>query len=434
MNTLGRRAPLLLFVGDIMAFAVSLYLTLWVRYGDIPNAQALELYFTPFALLFILWIVVFYITGLYSKRTALFPSRLPGTLFRTQLANIMLAALFFFLIPVFGIAPKTILVFYLAISLPFILVWRLVAYPYLSIRRLRDKAILLAHGQEADELFREVNNNPRYGIEFSSRDIKDTSAKILVIDTAYAEELLVSDLAGKEKQAVAFEDMYEEVFDRIPLSRLGRTWFSKNIHTEDPFSYIVIKRLIDVLGGIVMGCVVALAVPFIWIANRIEGPGPLFIAQERFGRYGARIIAYKFRSMTKNMAASGEWVHEGDNRVTRVGSFLRTTSLDEFPQFINVLNGELSLIGPRNDILGLGKRLAEALPYYDARYMVKPGITGWAQINQQYEQGHVSPQSIEETKVRLAYDFYYLKYRSLTLDLIIALRTIQRMFFRVSAS
>lgn len=434
MNTLGRRAPLLLFMGDIVAFAVSLYLTLWVRYGDIPNAQELELYFTPFALLFILWIVVFYITGLYSKRTALFPSRLPGTLFRAQLANIILAALFFFLIPVFGIAPKTILVFYLAISLPFILVWRLVAYPYLSIRRLRDKAILLAHGEEADELFREVNSNPRYGIEFSSRDIKDTSAKILVIDTAYAEELLVSDLAGEEKQAVAFEDMYEEVFDRIPLSRLGRTWFSKNIQTEDPFPYIVIKRLIDVLGSIVMGCVVALVVPFVWIANRIEGPGPLFIAQERFGRYGARIIAYKFRSMTKNLAASGEWINEGENRVTKVGSFLRTTSLDEFPQFINVLKGELSLIGPRNDILGLGKRLAEALPYYEARYMVKPGITGWAQINQQYEQGHVSPQSIEETKVRLAYDFYYLKYRSLTLDLIIALRTIQRMFFRVSAS
>ena len=100
---------------------------------------------------------------------------------------------------------------------------------------------------------------------------------------------------------------------------------------------------------------------------------------------------------------------------------------------MNILKGELSLIGPRNDILGLGKRLAEALPYYEARYMVKPGITGWAQINQQYEQGNVSPQSIEETKVRLAYDFYYLKHRSLGLDIIIALRTIKRMFFRVSS-
>ena len=95
--------------------------------------------------------------------------------------------------------------------------------------------------------------------------------------------------------------------------------------------------------------------------------------------------------------------------------------------------GEISLVGPRNDILGLGQRLQEALPYYNVRYLVLPGITGWAQINQQYEPGNASPQSVEETKVRLAYDFYYLKHRSLGLDLIIALQTIRRMFFRAGS-
>jgi lipopolysaccharide/colanic/teichoic acid biosynthesis glycosyltransferase len=137
--------------------------------------------------------------------------------------------------------------------------------------------------------------------------------------------------------------------------------------------------------------------------------------------------------MQKNISASKEWTHEGENRITKVGAFLRRTSLDEFPQFVNIIRGEISLVGPRNDILGLGERLAEALPFYKKRYMVVPGITGWAQINQQYEQGNVSPQSIEETKVRLAYDFYYLKHRSLGLDIIIAIKTIKRMFFRVSS-
>jgi lipopolysaccharide/colanic/teichoic acid biosynthesis glycosyltransferase len=136
--------------------------------------------------------------------------------------------------------------------------------------------------------------------------------------------------------------------------------------------------------------------------------------------------------MQKNIAASEQWTHEGENRVTKVGAFLRQTSLDEFPQFINVILGEISLIGPRSDISGLGRRLAESLPQYEARYLVVPGITGWAQINQQYEQGNVSPQSVEETKVRLAYDFYYLKHRSLGLDIVIALKTIKKMFFRVS--
>jgi len=400
-----------------------------------PSALSLKSYLVPFTLLFALWVLVFYSAGLYSKRLTLFPSRLPNALMKTQLANILFAALFFFIVPLFGIAPKTILALYLLVSLALIFFWRLSLYPRLPSRRAREQAALLAEGEEADELENEVNGNPRYGVEFRSRDSKDASANILVIDKAHAEKLSLTDLAGAGKQAVAFEDMYEEVFDRVPLSQLGRAWFSKNIEIEDPFFYIFAKRLIDIAGGTVMGLIVILTAPFIWVANKIEGPGPLFIAQERFGRYGAHIRAYKFRSMQKNAAASGKWVTEerAENRVTRVGSFLRTTSLDEFPQFVNILRGEISLIGPRNDILGLGTRLAEALPYYDARYMVKPGITGWAQINQQYEQGNVSPQSIEETKVRLAYDFYYLKHRSLGLDIMIALKTIKKMFFRVSS-
>jgi lipopolysaccharide/colanic/teichoic acid biosynthesis glycosyltransferase len=139
--------------------------------------------------------------------------------------------------------------------------------------------------------------------------------------------------------------------------------------------------------------------------------------------------------MRTNKSASSEWTTEekNDNPITKVGHILRRTSFDEFPQFWNVLTGELSLIGPRNDIEGLGRRLAEEIPYYNFRYSVPPGITGWAQINQQYEQGNISPQSIEETKMRLAYDFYYLKHRSLGLDIVIALKTVKRMFFRVSS-
>mgnify|MGYP001589311721 FL=1 len=434
MITGGRRAFLLLFFGDVIALTVSLYLTLWVRYGVAPDVVTLTPYGIPFAFLFALWVLVFYSSGLYSKRLVLFPSRLPDALFKTQFANILLAALFFFLVPIFDIAPKTILALYLAISLTVIFTWRLVVYPHLSIRRDRERATLLAEGKEADELFAEVNGNPRYGIKFHSRELGDVRATMLVADMASVNLLSLGSIAGEGRHIVAFEDMYEEVFDRIPLSQLGQAWFRDNVTSADPFWYAIAKRVIDIMGGVVMGIVVILITPFIWIANFIEGPGPLFLHQERFGRYGARIIVYKFRSMTKDLATSGEWVKEGEakNRVTKVGEFLRMTSLDEFPQFVNIFKGELSLVGPRNDILGLGLRLAEALPYYNARYRVLPGITGWAQINQQYEQGNVSPQSIEETKVRLAYDFYYLKHRSLTLDIVIAIKTLKKMFFRVS--
>ncbi len=428
----GRRASHLLFAGDIVAFGVSLYLTLWLRYLEVPSVATLAPYIVPFSLLFAIWILVFYSAGLYSKRLALFPSRLPDALAKTQTANILIAALFFFLVPSFGIAPKTILALYLAVSLALIFFWRLALYPSVSADRFRERAILLARGAEADELFDEVNGNPRYGIEFS-RELGAAAAAIVVVDAANADAAPADSLAENGKQVVAFEDMYEEVFDRVPLSELGRAWFRENVAEENSLGYTFVKRSIDLIGGSIMGFVTLAIAPCIYIANLFEGSGALFIEQERFGRYGARIIVYKFRSMQKNDAASSEWMHEGENRVTRVGAFLRLTSLDEFPQFINVLKGDLSLIGPRSDILGLGRRLAEALPYYEARYSVVPGITGWAQINQQYEPGNVSPQSIEETKMRLAYDFYYLKHRSLGLDIIIALKTVKRMFFRLSS-
>lgn len=429
----GRRASILLFAGDLVALIVSLYLTLWVRYGVMPGIGTLSPYVVPFTLLFALWILVFYIAGLYGKQLALFPSRLPDALLKTQVANILFAALFFFLVPSFGITPKTILAVYLIISLALIFIWRIVLYPRFSFQYSPERAILLADGAEADELFAEVNKNPRYGIEFISSGQGRDDATMFVVDARGIDSTTRRSLTGEEKQVVAFEDMYEEVFDRIPLSNLEQTWFRENVSPTESVFYMVMKRLIDIVGALIMGFVVVLLSPFIWVANRIEGTGPLFIVQERFGRHCSRLKVYKFRSMTKNLAASRQWMNEGENKVTRVGEFLRKTSLDEFPQFVNILKGEISLIGPRNDILGLGERLAQSLPYYTERYAVVPGITGWAQINQQYEQGNVSPQSIEETKVRLAYDFYYLKHRSLGLDIVIALKTIKRMFFRVSS-
>src|SRR3989344_3197309 len=420
MVIVGRRSALLLLAGDIAAFAVALYATLALRYFPLPCPAALAPYLAPFGLLFVLLLLVFFAAGLYGKQLALFPSRVPNTLLGAQTVNVAFAAIFFFLIPAFGIAPKTILLLYLVVSLALIYLWRLILYPRLSIPRGRERLTVVAEGPEAEELRREVNENPRYGIELNVQ--APGRARAL-----------------PPHQTVAFEEVYEEVFDRIPLSLLEQEWFLTHVSIHDSVLYILAKRALDIVGGLVMGLVTLALIPFVFVANRIEsragpgGAGPLFIAQERFGKFGASIKVYKFRSMTKNLHASGQWLGEGDNRVTTVGSVLRVASLDEFPQCLNILAGQLSLIGPRSDILGLGQRLEKELPYYEARYLVTPGITGWAQINQQYEQGHLSPQSVAETKVRLAYDFYYLKHRSLGLDLVIALKTLKRMFFRVSS-
>jgi lipopolysaccharide/colanic/teichoic acid biosynthesis glycosyltransferase len=448
----GKRAVGLLFLGDLIIFVLSLWLTLLLRYGRLFEWGTFVDHIGPFSILFAIWALVFYMSGLYGKRVLLFKSSLPDAIVKTQFFNIILAALFFFLLPGIGIAPKTNLVIYLVVSLLLIFLWRLALYPRLSIPRVRYPAVLIAEGDEAKELIEEVNENKRYHLVFSiavtpkealkdpeklAARIREAGASIVVTDTTENSiDPLVPqlyDLASfsEPAQFIAFENMYEEVFDRIPLSSLRPGWFLENIPTATPIIYAAVKRLIDIVGGVVMGIITIVAAPFIWIVQGFEGPGPIFIEQDRLGREGTHIRTFKFRTMQNN--DEGKWHGESTNHVTKVGNFLRRTSLDEFPQFWNVLKGELSLIGPRNDMAALATRLSEALPFYNFRYAVSPGITGWAQINQQYEQGNISPQSVEETKMRLAYDFYYLKHRSLGLDIVIALKTIKRMFFRVSS-
>lgn len=447
----GRRASLLLFLGDVVVFAASLWITLFIRYQEVPSESLLMQHLPPFAVLFGIWLLVFYMSGLYGKRIVLSKASLPNALLATQLVNIIIAALFFFTIPGAGIAPKTNLAIYLGVSLMLIFPWRLTVFPRLSRPVTRERAALIAEGPEAEELLREVRSNSRYNLEIIRHDSPDALAvgteqlcatfmnehiTVLIADTEHDNVRAVLPAlydfcyGATSRELLDFHGVYEDVFDRVPLSLLSHDWFIRNVK-ETPLYYQIAKRGIDIVGGLIMGLITLIATPCVALALRMEGKGPVFIAQNRIGMHGTRMTAYKFRSM--RFVDAGAWEGESENKVTRVGDFLRKTSLDEFPQFINILRGELSLIGPRNDIEGLAARLAESLPYYMIRYSARPGITGWAQINQQYEQGHISPQSVEETKMRLAYDFYYLKHRSFGLDVVIALKTIKRMVFRISA-
>ncbi len=450
----GTKATAYLFAGDIAVFIASLWVMLTVRYGQLPSADLVGLHVSSFVLLFGVWILVFYMAGLYSKRVLLFQKELPAVIIGAQVANVLLAALFFFFVPI-GIQPKTNLLLYLVISVAMVFVWRLWLFPRFTKPGARERAALIGSGPEIEELQREVNAHARYHMTFplilTAEDLaadfdacatrlREEEVTTLVVDTdqdalrPFLSKVYELSFVNPGYAFLDFYQVYEEVFDRVPLSLLQYDWFLKNVSSPASNFYEFAKRSIDILGGVAMGLVTLVLIPFIFVAMRLEGPGSLFISQERIGRYGKRMKAYKFRSMKFNKSASREWTVEEvvDNPITKVGAFLRLTSLDEFPQCVNVLSGELSLVGPRNDIVGLGERLGESIPYYNIRYIVKPGITGWAQINQQYEQGNLSPQSVEETKTRLAYDFYYIKKRSLVLDIVIALKTVKRMFFRVS--
>lgn len=445
----------LLLIGDAVFFMISLWVTLAVRYMEWPSADNLRIHFHPFLILTIVWVVVYFIAGLYDKHTNFLKSRLVSRIINAQVLNIIIAALLFTIIP-FGIAPKTNLVIYLLVSSGLVLWWRVKLFPKFSRKRTH-RALLIADGNEAHELVEEVNNNQRYNYVFVRmvddytamhtpdfekkllQVIKDEHITIIVANprSTYIETFLpeLFDLAFLkfEFTFLDFYKVYEDTFDRVPLSALRYDWFLEHVSQSRNTMYVITKRIIDVVGSVCIGMIFLLLLPFIYVAMRIEGKGDIFIIQERFGQYNKPVTVYKLRTMTSNFSASSTWRTEDEklgNVPTKVGTFLRKISLDEVPQVWNIFKGNMSLIGPRNDIAGLGHRLAEEIPYYNLRNFVKPGVSGWAQTHQHYMGNNMSPQSLEETRMRLAYDLYYVKNRSILLDIEIALRTIKTVLSR----
>ena len=168
--------------------------------------------------------------------------------------------------------------------------------------------------------------------------------------------------------------------------------------------------------------------PFIILGVRLSSPGPIFFSQTRVGRRGRLFTAYKFRTMRQDAEAHGAvWATKDDPRVTRIGRLMRKTRLDEIPQLWNVLRGDMACVGPRPERPEFVRWLSEEIPFYDLRHMIRPGITGWAQVRYQYGA------SLEETRQKLEYDLYYIKHQSIGLDLLIMFETIKTIILRRGA-
>jgi len=437
-----RKESLVLFLGDVLIFYISLILGLLVRYGQWPGWDTFSDYFLlPFTILFVVWILVFLIAGLYEKHTSLLKSRLPSIILNAQLANSAIAALFFYLIPYFGITPKTTLFIVLVISFGLILLWRLYGYSALAPVR-KEKGLILGTGTEMEDLYQEVNNNSLYDLTFISsidlNDIDKIDFQEEVVRRVYSEQVSVIAIDLKSDKVepvlphlynlifsdVRFIDMhkiYEDIFDRIPLSLVRYNWFMENISIAPGIVYDFLKRLMDVAVSVVLGII---AIPFCIVAAlaiKLDDGGDVLYIHERVGRKNRIIKMIKFRSMTK--AQPGE-----DQKITKIGLFLRKSRIDELPQLWNVFVGDLSLVGPRPELPHLVKLYEEEIPYYNIRHLIKPGLSGWAQLHQS------NPPKFKvdfsETKTKLSYDLYYIKNRSLMLDIKVGLRTIAVLLSR----
>ena len=449
MHLFVRGGTLFLLVGDFIVFLGALILTLLVRYQKFPSDDVINDHIQPFFLLFCIWILVFLITGLYDRHISLIRKSIPVLVLKVQFINILFAALFFFTIP-FAIEPKTNLAIYLVISTCSIVFWRLYIFPRITTGK-QMRALVIGESSEALQIARVFATNPYFKnikpFLLSRKDISDFeefrttlhrfisqgSADMVIADMRddFAARLVTDfyTLAFENKNIRFFNlpTMYEQLHHRVPPSLIGESWLLENVTTGSPhYAYDVLKRCIDVVGALILLLPTIFIFPLIALLIYGYDRGPLFYKTARVGQYNKIIHIFKFRTMTGMDSADAAL--RSTLETTPVGKILRKTRLDELPQLINIVRGDLSFIGPRPEIPTLVDVYAENIPYYNMRHLTKPGLSGWAQINNfDVPRGGVD---IPRTIDKLSFDLYYLKHRSLLLDIEIALKTINTLLMR----
>jgi lipopolysaccharide/colanic/teichoic acid biosynthesis glycosyltransferase len=438
----GKKATLAIV--DVLLFFVSLYAALSLRRLEVISYDYFQLHLPSFSVILLLFLTSLYIVGLYDvvvMRSKI--KMLSYTLYAVGVSFVMGVALFYAFPS--DISPKTVLVLQAGMLVALTFCFRVV-YERIRVGKEKVRVLLLGHGEEYEELKRAVNtstNLPMYFVDHVNYDLfadkPQTEMQILhelllknritiIVADIRDPKLspLLPHLYSAASQGVVLYDMrrmYQDLFRRMPLSDIGYFWFFENV-SFDMRAYAAVKRVIDVVLSVVVLIVMCILHPFVWLAIKLDDGGDVFITQERLGQYGALIKLKKYRSM--QFSDGGKWLEENkENKVTRVGYYLRKSRIDELPQALAVLRGDLSLIGPRTDVIDLGRRMAREIPHYMIRYAVPPGLSGWAQVNQDKQ-----PRTVEETIERLQYDLYYVKHRSLILDAVIILKTIRTLLSR----
>jgi exopolysaccharide biosynthesis polyprenyl glycosylphosphotransferase len=437
------------FLVAVTALAASLFVWSWVdEYYEftldflrtIPN----WFYLLPFA-----WIIL--MVELYDEHRASNWKQTTRSIAMTALIGLGLYLVIYF----FYSTPKSLnrrgVAGFIVAATVLTYLWRLLYIRIFTAPEFMRRVLLVGAGETGQTLLKVVKNispppffwvgmiddDPnKVGMEIEGYQVLGSSEKLLeIISQARVSDIIVAisgEMQGRmfqtlldaQEMGIAITRMpvaYEELLGRVPIQHLEADWILRSFvdQARQNGFYELGKRLLDIAGGLA-GCGIFLIFfPFIAIAILLDSGLPIFYKQTRSGRGGQPYKIFKFRTMGLDAEPDGQpqWAEENDKRATRVGRILRKTHLDELPQFINVLKGQMSLVGPRAERPELVDWFQQHVPFYRARLLVKPGITGWAQVNFGYAS------TIDETITKLEYDLFYIKHRNLILDFVILLRT-----------
>lgn len=431
---------ILLLGGDLAIFYLLLYATLLVRYQSVPDQELLSSHLSSFSLIFLLWLIIFYSANLYDLRGAVNNSQFWRRTLTAIFFSGAVAALWFYLLPI-GIAPKTNLAIYFALFLIFFPLWRQF-YNWSILRYLPKKKIgFIGSAPEIEELAEELNQKKHLGYEVAlilkeddtrignlPTELANQGISLLVISSNLSESLDLRNALFSclplGLDYVSLPAFFENITGRIPINVINQTWFLENLSEGGRSRFNNLKRLTDTLGGAILLLLSLPFWPFIILGIKLESRGPIFFRQIRLGKNGTPFSMIKFRTMREE-GNDYAFTVVNDSRITKFGNFLRKSRLDEIPQLLNILRGEMSFVGPRPERPEFVVDLEKQIPFYRERLLVTPGVTGWDQVSGEYHSA-----SVDDTMKKLQHDLYYIKNRSTYLDMTILLKTVATVFSR----
>lgn len=431
-----RQKKTLLLLGDVLTLIGALALTIFIRYGEANFVWQFAVHWPRFIFIGLTFIVSLYINQLYDLNL-----RAGSLSFLKRTANTVISAgivsiIYFYLSISSEISPKTNLALFIAFFLILFYFWR---RTFLAFDELKDKTglAIIGDNEKTQTIKEELIKNPgaNYHLEMviSSRDDfselagKITSNRIKTVvlcddfDAKVTGPFLLS-LLPQQISVFNYPDFYESLAHKIPVEALSTEWFLDNLKEGNRHLFQFSKRIVDVFFASFVLLVTFPLWPVIALSIKLGSNGPALFKQERLGRQGKRFSILKFRTM-KTEENDGTHTEEGDKRITTLGRFLRKTRLDELPQTINIIRGDMSFIGPRPERPELAESLEEAIPFYNVRLIVKPGLSGLDQVSGEYH----SPSKADTLK-KLQHDLFYIKNRSIYLDSVITLKTIAAVF------
>ena len=437
-----RLKQLTLLGGDLVCLYLGLFLSLKLRQGNLNNLTEI---IAPMTVMFFVAAVIIFITCLYDVTRLKNKSEMYGRIALATAIWVLTGFIFFYLNTRSSASPKTILVLTGLIGFAFIAIWRTFYNRLLSISIWKATVAFAGITPEAKELINFLYERPQLGYKIVgvfSPTTEELSSNIpqyktpealpsfdimVVAPTFETDETLTDNLYKNLFRRVQIETLaqfYEKIMKRVPPFTLSETWFLTNLQEQNKKIYDRTKLILDMLAAVIMSIFFVITFPIVALLIKISSPGPVFYKQNRIGRDGKTFKIYKYRTMKALNADGGaetngpQYADQKDNRITKTGKILRLSRLDELPQFINIFKGEMALIGPRPERPEFVNTLTTAMPFYAIRHLVKPGLTGWAQLQKNYYS------TVDENLRKLEYDLYYIKNRSPLLDLAILLRTI----------